>query len=211
MVCADAYIARLHRRLDGEAALRKIVDDPRADGLLRRQAATELVAALVDDGDLATARATVLSLGRLVDATMAERGSERIRRRRAHLASIADLAPFGLLTALALVRAAARGAIAPVGEALRRTLPLGVTFAAYVALAGGALASGYETGNAGPFFAFGGVLLPVAIAARAWGAAGSPRGVARAGRAILSGSAVVAAAFLTLEAINGQYLEGFRL
>ena len=211
MLCAEAYVARLHRRADGETSLRKVIDDPRADGLLRREAATELVAALIDDGNLASARTTALTLGRLVDPAMGERVRALIRRRRAHLASVVDLALFVLLAAAAIGRAAAHGALGAVGLALRRTLPLGVAFAAYVALAGGALASGYETGNAEPFLVFGAVLVPVAVAARGWGAAGSPGRAARAGRAVLSGTAVVAAAFLTLEAINGQYLEGFGL
>jgi hypothetical protein len=211
MLCAEAYVARLHRRADGEASLRKVIDDPGADGLLRREAATELVAALIDDGDLAAARTAVTTLGRLVDPSMGERVLELIRRRRVHLASVADLTLFVLLAAVAIARAAAHGALGAVGLALRKTLPLGVAFAAYVALVGGALASGYETGNAEPFLVFGAVLVPVAVAARGWGAAGSPGRAARAGRAVVSGTAVVAAAFLTLEAINGQYLEGFGL
>ena len=84
-------------------------------------------------------------------------------------------------------------------------------FAVYVALGGGALASGYEAGNAEPFLVFGVVLLPIVLTSRAWGAAGSAATAARVARGVVCATAVVAAAFLVLEAINGQYLEGFKL
>jgi len=211
MLCAEAYIARLHRRADGETELRKVIDDARADGLLRREAAGELVTALIDDGDLETARATVASLGQTLDPRMAQKVTELLRRRRVHLASIADLILFALLAGLAIARSAARRRLAEVGTALRRTLPVGCAFAAYSALGGGWLASSYEAGNAAPFLAFGAVLLPVSGGAIAWGAAGSPKRSARTGRAVLCATAVVAAAFLTLEAVNKQYLESFKL
>ncbi len=136
---------------------------------------------------------------------------ELTRRRRVHLASIGDLVVFALLAAVAIARAAARGAIRSVAAALGKTLPLSAAFVAYVAIAGGTLASEYETGNAEPFLVFGAVLFPIAIAARGWGAAGSPTIAARAARAVLSATAVASAAFLTLEAVNGLYLEGFKL
>jgi hypothetical protein len=211
MVCAEAYVSRLGRRSDGETALGKVIDDPRADGLLRRQAATQLVTAQIDDGNLTQARTTVRALGKLVDRSIENRVTELIRRHRVHVASIATLTLFTVLTVIAIGRAARQGATGAVVGALKKTLPLGIGFAAYVALGGGALAAGYEAGNAEPFFVFGVVLVPIAIAARAWGAAGSTARAARAARAIVSGGAVVAAAFLTLEAINGQYLEGFGL
>ncbi len=211
MLCAEAYVSRLHRRADGEAALRKVIDDPRADGLVRREAANELVTALIEDGDLASAQTTALALGRTLDASMAKRVTELLRRRHVHIAAIVDLALFALLAAVSIVRAASRRALVEVRLALKRTAPLVLAFAGYVALVGGALASGYETGNAEPFFAFGAVLVPVAIIGRAWGAAGSKGPAARIGRAALSASAVAAAAFLMLEAVNGQYLEGFKL
>ncbi len=211
MLCGEAYVARLHRRADGEASLRKVLDDPLADGLLRRQAASELVGALIDDGDLAGARATVLALGPTIDTKLGQRVAALSRRRRLHVASMGDLVVFGLLAASAVARRAARGGLVEVARALKSTLPLGVVFVAYVALGGGFLASAYETGNAEPFVAFGAVLLPITIAARAWGVAGSSGSAARLGRALLSATAVAAAALLTLEAVNGQYLEGFHL
>jgi hypothetical protein len=211
MLCAEAYMGRLHRRADGEVVLRKVVDDPKTDGLLRREAAIQLVNGMIDDGDLAAAQTTALELGRTLDVTVAQKVTERLRRSRVHLASIVDLVLFVLLAGVAIGRTAARGAIAEVGGALRQMLPFALAFGAYVALMGGVLASTYETGNAEPFIAFGAVLVPVAVAATAWGAAGSRQVGARVGRAILSATAVAAAAFLVLEAINGQYLEGFNL
>jgi hypothetical protein len=211
MLCAEAYISRLARRADGEAALRKVVDDPRADGLLRREAANLLITALIDDGDLSAAQTTVVALGRTLDARMGQRVTELVRRRRVHIAAVIDLALFALLAGVAIGRAVFRGASAEVVLALKAMLPLVFAFAAYAAVAGAALASGYEAGNATPFFAFGIALVPVAIGARAWGAAGSAATAARTGRAVMSATAVLAVAFLTLETINGQYLEGFKL
>jgi hypothetical protein len=98
-----------------------------------------------------------------------------------------------------------------VALALRRSTPLAIAFAAYMAFAGGALAAGYETGNATPFVALGATLAPIAIVARAWGAASSPHLALRAARAALSASAVFAAAFLLLERLDRSYLEGFGL
>jgi hypothetical protein len=211
MLCGESYVTRLHRRADGKAALRKVIDDPHADPLLRREALNALVTALVDDGDLEAARAAVLSLGTAADAKLGTKVAERLRRRRAHLAAIADLSLFALLAAFAIARGTVRGQIAGVAAALKKTLPLGGAFAAYIGITGGWLASAYEAGNAEPFLVFSLALLPVVLAARAWGAAGSPSTPARIGRALLSATAVVSTAFLTLEAVNSQYLESFKI
>jgi hypothetical protein len=86
-----------------------------------------------------------------------------------------------------------------------------VLFAAFVGLGGGALASGYEAGNAAPFLALGAAVLPVVLVARAWGAAGSTRAAARAGRALVCFVTVLAIGFVVLERIDPQYLGGFGL
>ncbi len=210
MVCAQAY-GRLNRRAEGETELRKVVDDPSADGLLRREAASLLVNALLEDGSFADAQATAARLGTNLDVSMAARVTELVRRHRVHLAAVADLSVFALLAVVALARASLRGALANVLAALKPTSFAALGFAAYLAVAGGWLASSYETGNATPFFAFGVALVPIALAARAWGAAGRTSTAARALRAVVSASAVMATAFLLLELINGQYLEGFNL
>jgi hypothetical protein len=84
-------------------------------------------------------------------------------------------------------------------------------FVAFVAVAGGALASNYEAGNAAPFLLLGAVVLPLVLVARAWSAVGSTRGAARVARALLCAATVLAAAFLLLDAVNPQYLTGFGL
>jgi len=211
MVCADAYLSRLHRRADGEAALRRVTDDPKADALLRRQAASELLDALIGDGDLDGARDASQSMAKLLDAKTAKRVVVAARRRWLHRASISDLVLFALLATFAVARAARRGTFGDVRRALRRGVGFAVGFAVYVAVAGGVLASEYETGNAAPFLIFGVVLVPLVVLARAWGAAGSGAAGARFVRAVVCASVIFAAAFLVLEAVNVQYLEGFRL
>src|SRR5262249_49792385 len=111
----------------------------------------------------------------------------------------------------AIARAAKSGRIASVGRALRAAAPLTAVFAAYVAIAGGAIAARYEGGDPSPFHAIGVVLLPVALLARAWGAAGAPPWPARALRAGRAASSAVAASFLALEKVASMYLQDFGL
>ena len=94
---------------------------------------------------------------------------------------------------------------------LRKLAPVAAVFVAFVAVAGGVLASKYESGNAEPFLFLGAAVLPLLLLARAWSAVGSQTGAARAARALLCGATVVAAAFMLLDAMNPQYLEGFGL
>lgn len=211
MVCADAYLARLHRRADGEAELRRVTDDPKADPLLRRQAAVELLDALLDDGNLEGAREVTESEGKLLDRKQARRIVVASRRRWLHRGSLVVLALFGLLAATAVVRASLRGALGGVWSALRGGAWYALAYAAWLAIAGGGFASAYETGNAEPFYGFAATLLPIAALARAWSAAGSRSAPARVVRATMCATVVLAAAFLVLEAINVQYLEGFSL
>ncbi len=211
MVCAEAYVSRLHRRADGEAALRRVIDDPKADMLLRRQAAAQLLNALIDDGDIDGARDLANADAKLLDPKLARRIVVAVRRHWMRLGSLADVALFCLLTAAAVAGAARRNALDRVRLALRRSAWFMIAFGAYVALTGGVLASAYETGNAEPFVVFGAALVPIAILARVWGAAGSGSLPARVVRATVCASVVFAAAFLTLETVNVQYLDGFNL
>jgi hypothetical protein len=135
------------------------------------------------------------------------------RRRTLHRAAWIDLAVVALLASASLARAAAtrRGALADVARHLRRLAPLAIAFTAYVAIAGGALAAKYESGNALPFWALGAVLLVLVALARAWSATGGASRTARVTRAVLAATTVVAAAFLVLESIDTMYLEGFGL
>lgn len=211
MVCAEAYLSRLHRRADGEAALRHVVDDPRSDALLKREASNELIKALIADGDLDGARDTSQAIARWLEPKVAR--SVVVARRRWWLRRTAgvNLAAFVALALFAVARAMRDGKGADVAGALRASAGLALVFAAFLTVAGGLLASSYETGNAAPFLILGLVVLPITLLARAWGLAGSASPVARAARSVLCASAVVAAAFLLLEALYPLYLEGYHL
>jgi hypothetical protein len=89
--------------------------------------------------------------------------------------------------------------------------PVSTAFAAFVALAGGELASSYEHGNAAPFWVLGIAALPLIIMARVWAAVGSRRKTLLALRIALSGASVVAAAFVLLDGLTPAYLDGFGL
>jgi hypothetical protein len=121
------------------------------------------------------------------------------------------LAGATLLVVVALVRAARRRALAPVRQALARAWVSAVLLAILVGAGGGLLASTYESGNAAPFLALGAAFVPLALAARAWGAAGSPRPHAKAARAAVCAATVVAAGLLVLEWIDPRYLGSFGL
>ncbi|MBX3223094.1 MAG: hypothetical protein KF795_21455 [Labilithrix sp.] len=93
----------------------------------------------------------------------------------------------------------------------RASSGLVVGYAAYVALGGAALASGYEAGRAQPFLLFGATLVPILFFARAWAAAGSTRARSRAARAAVACASALAAAFLVLEHADGDWLRGLGL
>jgi putative copper export protein len=132
-------------------------------------------------------------------------------RRGVRYGSAATLGAFGLLALIAMVRASRRQALDDAWQALRKVAPVAVVFVAFIALAGGTLASKYESGNATPFYALGLMVLPLVLLARAWGAVGSSSRAARASRALLCGGAIASAAFMLLESLNPAYLEGFGL
>jgi len=96
-------------------------------------------------------------------------------------------------------------------RALRSMLPAAVLFVAFVALGGGFLASQYETGNARPFLLLGAGVLPMVLLARLWSVVGSQARAARVARSLLCGAGVMATAFMLLEVMTPQYLEGFGL
>jgi hypothetical protein len=188
-----------------------VIDDPQADALLKREAAGELIKALIADGDLDAARGTSQAIARWLDPKVARSVTVARRRQWLRRASSVDLAAFVALALLAVGRSMKDGQTAGVMRALRVSAGLGVVFAAYLAAVGGVLASSYETGNAAPFLLLGVIVLPIALIARAWGAAGSTSPLARSVRSLVCASAVVAAGFLLLDALNPLYLEGFHL
>jgi hypothetical protein len=211
MLIAEAWLGRLQRPGDAIAELRAVANDSHADPLTASLAERELVQALADRGDIAEAAAEARAHANLLD-THFVRGVHLLARRRwQRRAAISVLAAFAGLAAVALVRARRRGTLGEAGRAVGVLAPVAVAFVAFVALAGGTLASHYESGNAMPFILLGAAALPLVLVARAWGAVGSPRRMARIGRAALCGATVLAAAFALLDVMSPEYLEGFGL
>jgi hypothetical protein len=127
---------------------------------------------------------------------------------------VASLATVGALVVLAggaIARAVRGGRSSVLRAEIRKSAGLIAAYATYVAVAGGALAAGYEDGNARPFLLFGIVLAPLLALARGWAAAGSTTAAARALRAIVAAASALGAAFLVLESVDVAYLEGLAL
>ncbi|MFO0739062.1 MAG: hypothetical protein U0270_24410 [Labilithrix sp.] len=182
---ADAHARRGHPEL-AIPLWRKAARDPKADPVLAHAAIRSAVRVHLAAGDLGEAK---VDLQWLPDEGAAKDVDRHVRRRRLHIASIATIA-VGLLAVARAVRRARR-----VGLSRASVLAV-LAFSAFVALAGAALALGYEGASAGPFLWFGAALVPLLLAARAWAAAGgAPRGV----RAVVCALGVAAAAFLVLE------------
>ncbi len=210
-LAAEAYAHRFGRPRDGEALLRRILEDERTERILAQKAARDLVTLCLARGDLAGAKAAVRLAGTRADPRLGSDVRRAVRRRSVHLASMGGLASMILLAGRALAVAVRRGSGGRLRSALASTWKLALAYAAYVALGGAALASGYEAETGKPFLWFGVVLVPVLLLARAWGAAGGETRAARAGRATLCALGALSAAFLLLEGIDVMLLEGFGL
>jgi hypothetical protein len=179
------------------------------DILLRRSAATRLVFALADAGELDAADAAAREFAKNIDPR-AGKHAEAVRR-RGEVHRVALLA-LGAVLGVAAVSLAVggrflRGAVAP----LRRIAPIFVFFVLYSGLVGGYLASSYDNGSPVPFLVFATSMLPLVVLFRTWSAVGSPRVAARAFRGVAAAAATVALGFLVVEQINSGYLEGFGL
>jgi hypothetical protein len=211
MFVAEAWLGRLQRPDDAILELRRVAHDPGADALTARLAEREIVDALAAAGHLVEAAAEAHAQADLLDPLFVRRVSKLLFRRWIRGAAIAVLGTFGTLAAAALAKAQRRGALGHARVALRVLAPMAVLFAAFVAVGGGLLASSYESGNAYPFLLLGGALLPLVLVARAWSAVGSERPLARAARVVLCGVGVFATAFLLLDMVSPEYLEGFGL
>jgi hypothetical protein len=211
MLVAEAYLGRMRRPADGMRALRAVLDEPRCDPLTRKQAARQLVEAMVARGDIDGARTEAHARADLLDARFVATTDRLVRRRTLrHLALLAAAALVAFSVGSA-TRAVRKGRGAVVGRAVRKLTPLVVVFAAYIGVVGGLLASSYESGNAKPFLVLGVAVVPVFLLARVWSAAGSATVRARAARAAAAATGAMAMAFLVLDALDPAYLEGFGL
>ncbi len=202
-VCGEAWLTELGRPDDAEGAFSETLAEPLVTPVLRNQAAARLVDRALARGDVARAREVAASVA---DPTLSKRVAVAAKRGRMHTGAIVVLGAFTGFAVVAIARGRSR-----LGAA-RRFVPWALALVAWLGGVGGLLASRYERGNALPFLAFGALLLPIVLLARAWGVAsdGSSR-ARRAGRALVAASAVLAAAFLLLERIDPRYLDGFGL
>jgi hypothetical protein len=211
MLVAEAYAGRLRRPAEAVPILEEVVGDEAADPLTARLAMRMLVTARLDAGDVDAAAEDVRRHPERADPTVADDVHRRIRRRTTHAGALGVLAVASLMAVAGLLRAALRGGLGPAKAALRASWMVTAVFAAFVACAGALLATQFETGTGGPFFAFGAALVPIVLAARAWAAVGAESAAARVGRGGLSAAAVVAAGFLVLEWSDVRYLASFGL
>jgi len=211
MLVAEAWFGRMHRTGDAIGELRQVAEDPKADPLTQRLAERELVDALVATGRIDEAAAEATAHKNRLDPRFVKQVTRLIVRRTVRWGSMGVLAAFALLAAVGLVRAGMRRKLDVATRELRNLSPVAALFVAFVAVAGGVLASKYESGNAAPFLILGAGVLPLLLVARAWSAVGSQTGLARAARALLCGATVLAAAFTLLDWFGPQYLPGFGL
>jgi hypothetical protein len=211
MVVAEAWRGRLGHPDDALRTLRQVVDDPSADPVTAHLAAREIVECLLAEGRPAEAAATARARASALDPRFVTSVS-RLARRPA-LRGLASAALVGFLGAAcaALASAARRQRLASARLAIRALAPIAAALGGHIALAGGGLALAYGARSALPFVGLGIGLVPFSLAARAWGAVGSDRAVARAGRAALSAAGAVAMAFLILDRTDPTYLDGFGL
>jgi hypothetical protein len=210
---AEALRGRLGRPEAAIAQWRAVADDPLADKLTQRLSSHEIVEALLAAGHLDEAASEARARQRRLEPRFVGEVIRLVRRRLIRLGARFELGTFAVAVAIAVGRRSwgSGGALRDIARALRHVAPLAVAFCLYVAVVGGWLAFRFEAGSATPFLALGASALPITLAARAWGAAGSKRAPARLARAVLSAASILAAAFLVLDAVDPRYLDGFDL
>jgi hypothetical protein len=211
MLVAEAWLGRMHRPADAIGELLLVRDDPKTDPLTSRLAERELVDAYIGGGRIDEAIAEATKYASRLDPKFVRQVKRLALRRAVQRFAAIVLAAFAVFSVVALVRAGRKRALAQAWSALRELAPAAIGFVAFVAIAGGVLASQYESGNSTPFLLLGVAVLPLVLLARAWGAVGSQTRVARIGRALLCAATVVAAAFFLLEKVYPEYLVGFGL
>jgi hypothetical protein len=211
LLVADAWLGRLHRTADAIAILRLVTAETKIDPLTLRLAERELVDALVSEGRVDEAIAEVTARPARFDPRFAVQ-VKRLRTRRNVLRTATGvMILFVAFSLTALVQARRRNALGDAWSAVKALLPTAALFIGFVAIGGGFLASKYEAGNAQPFVLLGAGVLPLVLLARVWSVVGSQTSAARLGRSLLCGATVMATAFVLLESVNPQYLEGFGL
>jgi hypothetical protein len=211
MLVAEAWLGRMHRPADAIRELELVRDDPKTDPLTTRLAERELVDAYIGEGRIDEAIAEATKHSARLDPKFVRQVKRLALRRAVQRFAWIVLAAFGVLSVVALVRAGRKRVLGQAWSALRELGPAALGFVAFVAIAGGLLASQYESGNATPFLLLGAAVLPLVLVARAWGAVGSQTLTARVGRALLCAVTVVATAFVLLAKVYPEYLVGFGL
>jgi len=211
MLVAEAWLGRMHRPADAIRELVLVRDDPKTDPLTSRLAERELVDAYVAEGRIDEAVAEASTHSSRLDPKFVRQVKQLVLRRAVERFASIVLAAFAVLSIVGLVRAGRQRALSQAWSALRELAPPALGFVAFVAIAGGVLASQYESGNATPFLLLGLAVLPLVLLARAWGAVGSQTRAARMGRALLCAATVIAAAFVLLDRVYPEYLPGFGL
>lgn len=186
-------------------------DNLKTDPLTSRLAERQLVDAYVSEGRIDEAIAEATKYSSRLDPKFVRQVKRLVLRRAVKRFAAIVLAVFGVFSVVALVRAGRRRALGQAWSALRELAPPAFGFVAFIAIAGGVLASQYESGNATPFLLLGAAVLPLVLLARAWGAVGSQTRAARLGRALLCAVTVMATAFVLLEKVYPEYLVGFGL
>ncbi len=196
---------------DGRSAadLRALALDSHNDVLLRRTAATKLVMALADEGDLDAADATARMFAKNIDPAAITHAKAVRRRHRVHVVAVWLLSAVlaMVLSSLVLARRRLKGAL----RSVRQITPVFAVFLGNLGLVGAYLASSYENSSGLPFVVFAALMLPLLILFRAWSAVGSSYVAARLGRAALAAVATVALGFLAVEQVNPLYLGAFGL
>jgi hypothetical protein len=207
MLVIEAYLGRLHRSADAVPLLLLVIDDPHAEVLTARAAASELVSTYTQTGNLESALGVARAHPRLLPPTTERDLRRTLRRRPLRVVAWGDLTALAAFALLALARPG-RGAVL---VAVRRVAPLALAFSAVACGVGGLLASRYEQTSPYPFTAMLPAVFAAILLARAWSAGGSARAWARALRAAVSFAGVFAAAFLMLDRMDPVYLQGFGL
>lgn len=211
VLAAEAYAHRLARPDEADALLRRVLVDPRTDSVVGHKAARDLVERQLARRDVPAAEAALRLAGPRADPSLEQLVRRMARRLYMHYTCVSLVMLVLLMTARACATAARRGSLGAVGSAVRKAAGIAVAYAAYVALGGALLASGYEAGTSRPFLFFGAAIVPIALLARAWAAAGASTAPAIRGRATVCGLGALAAAFLVLEAVDVTFLEGMGL